>query len=219
MYSVSFGQDADPFGVNGDKEYIDPVKTRVKKKAYVDYPQYMNLSKLQGDDADGVEDKRAFKFFNKPSSVWVVKGGLFVAYDAGEFGGALYFFAEAGKQRSFVCNQHISDLVKVNDSTYLASGGLSHLSLSSGAVVRVDLKAGVWESKILARFFTGIPHISELKANGNFVVETWFSHPSGHFNQKPDGKGNKSSMYTGFKYEVTQKGWMKQLFLRAHPIK
>ena len=219
LSSLAFSQntEVDPFGNEVDGASVDHVKTRVAKESYKIHPTYFNISKATGKELEEIEDKRAFKFFDKPRSVWKVNSGFFAAYDADEFGGALYYFSEAGKERYLISNEHVGDLVLTGENEYISTGGLSHLSMTTGVVMKISLSDGRWHATRLVRLLSGIPKVTEVKDNGNFIIQAHTSLPSGHLT-RANTKGAKKVGYVMVTYEVSKEGWMKQLSAFGIPL-
>jgi hypothetical protein len=97
--------------------------------------------------------------FQTPASVWKVDGGHFIAYEAGEFGGALFFLANENTRLKLLLRGHVNSLAWVGNSTYIAAGGLAH-GREHGSSYRVwvddDLE---WNSDEVLSTWVGIPTI------------------------------------------------------------
>lgn len=97
--------------------------------------------------------------FDVPDSVWRVHGGHFIAYDAGEWGGALFFQSEGTEHLKLLLKDHVSSLARFENGSYVAAGGLAH-GLEHGSVYIVgiddDLK---WNSRNIFTTRKGIPSV------------------------------------------------------------
>ena len=115
--------------------------------------EILDLSKM---DIEGIEDKRAIKFFDKPLLIWEVKDGYFVSYNGGEFGGALFLFSIDGSKRILILAEHVSEILSDNNKSYFVSGGINHLGESGGVYKIMKNKKSMWQSEALFQspFFT-----------------------------------------------------------------
>lgn len=97
--------------------------------------------------------------FQTPASVWEVDGGHFISYEAGEFGGALFFLANENIRLKLLLRGHVNSLAWVGTGTYIAAGGLAH-GHEHGSIYRIwvddDLE---WNSEEVLSTRIGIPTI------------------------------------------------------------
>jgi hypothetical protein len=107
------------------------------------------------------------RYFEIPSRIWKVDGGYFGAFDAGEWGGALFFAVDGATKWTRIINTHIKDLERYDyeSDTFLATGGLAHLSLSRGtAYILSRLANGEWQARVAFRSDLGIPRVAGMSA-------------------------------------------------------
>lgn len=68
------------------------------------------------------------------SHVLAVKDGYFVGSDAGEWGGALFWFSAQGTQHRPLANENVQGIAQTGPDEVLSLHGLNHLSLREGRV-------------------------------------------------------------------------------------
>ena len=96
--------------------------------------------------------------FEKPTSIWKAPGGHFASFDAGEFGGALFFAAEGARTWTKVLSGHVQGLGQFSESSFLAVGGLAHSDFSRGTVYLVTQRAdGAWKARLVMTSGWGVP--------------------------------------------------------------
>jgi len=74
--------------------------------------------------------------------VLAVDGGFLIGFDAGEWGGSLYWFSRDGGKHAKLGGENVHGLVALGPDTALAIEGLAHLTLSEGAVRWLERKQG-----------------------------------------------------------------------------
>lgn len=100
---------------------------------------------------------RSFEF---PTAVWRIDGGFLASFDAGEFGGALFFLRHSAKQWSKIVDAHVSHLQRYEGDSYLAVGGLAHLQTTEGKALLITRgNTGKWKSRIVFETQLGVPSI------------------------------------------------------------
>ena len=68
--------------------------------------------------------------------------GFLVGFDAGEWGGALYWFGKDGAGQQKLASENVRGLVALGPDTALAIEGLAHLSMSEGRVRWLERRGG-----------------------------------------------------------------------------
>lgn len=111
-------------------------------------------------------------WFEKPSRVWPTAGGFLVSYEAGEWGGALFYLPDGGDKLSLITRGHISSIVNLGRNTFVAGGGLEH-GMEHGAVYRfwVDDKLE-WKCEQVFFTWTGTPAVLGISPRGAVVAIT-----------------------------------------------
>jgi hypothetical protein len=110
--------------------------------------------------------------FDTPFRIWRVDGGYFGAFDGGEWGGALFFAVDGATKWTRIINTHIQDLESYDyeADTFLATGGLAHLSSSGGtAYILSRLANGEWQTRVVFRSEVGIPRVAGMAATDLFL--------------------------------------------------
>lgn len=108
--------------------------------------------------------------FDIPSSVWRVNGGYFIAYDAGEWGGALFFQRNGKNKLRLLLKGFVDSVVLFSNGTYVAAGGLMH-GMDHGAVYRIWVDEDLeWQTKQIFSTWTGIPKIIGLTRAGAALI-------------------------------------------------
>ncbi|QQL45235.1 hypothetical protein [Sulfuriroseicoccus oceanibius] len=129
-----------------------------------------------------VESPTSFnRLFERPSKVWRHEGGYFGAFDAGEFGGGLFFVAANEERWIRLVDTHVQDLARFDKDTFLAVGGLGHRSFAGGDAYLITRDAtGEWTSRKVFASSDGIPRIigvcgdsrfDELQSEKLYVIE------------------------------------------------
>lgn len=112
------------------------------------------------------------RHFENPFRIWRVDGGYFGAFDGGEWGGALFYAVDGATKWTRIINTHIQDLERYDyeTDTFLATGGLAHLSLSGGtAYILSRLPNGEWQARVAFRTDVGIPRVAGMSATDLFL--------------------------------------------------
>lgn len=76
-------------------------------------------------------------------TVLPVTNGFLVGFDAGEFGGGLWWFSSDGKDRYVISNDNVKSIASLNGSL-IAVSGLAHLSISRGTVLELHQVGSKW---------------------------------------------------------------------------
>lgn len=96
--------------------------------------------------------------FERPSAVWTVDGGFFVAYDGGEFGSALFFLPKGKQRLQKIAGHSVKSLERLGGGVYIAAGGLAHMDFSGGSVFLCWVDDNLrWRSRLVLKASTGIP--------------------------------------------------------------
>lgn len=104
------------------------------------------------------------------SAAAAVDDGWLVAYNGGEWGGALYWFSHDGERSYKISRHQVVDFFSLKDGTY-AIQGLAHLSMSFGSVIRVARpKAdGRWQSSTEIEL-PGAPCAISARRDGTLLI-------------------------------------------------
>lgn len=79
-----------------------------------------------------------------------VENGWLIGFDAGEWGGTLWWFSEDGKTRKKLADENVVGLVKVSTKHILVLTGLAHLGMDYGKVLYVmQDEGGGWKAETL----------------------------------------------------------------------
>ncbi len=101
-----------------------------------------------------------------------VNDGWLIGYNAGEWGGSLWWFSNTGKAKYKISNAIIKGYIQ-KDGTIYALEGLDHLGVSEGSIMQVVMNTdtGRYESKV----FTSLketPYAAIFDKNDSMVVVT-----------------------------------------------
>jgi hypothetical protein len=97
---------------------------------------------LETDDEDGLGGRRI---------AYSIKDGWLVGFNAGEFGGSLWWFSTDGKQNKKITNGNIKYITNLSDEIIVLEG-LAHLTSAAGSVLRISKSEnGTYQEKVLAR--------------------------------------------------------------------
>lgn len=100
-----------------------------------------------------------------------VADGWIIGFNAGEFGGGLWWFAPDGQRKYRLGDSNVRDFVKDGDQVYVLEG-LAHLGLAWGGVRHLSRNAeGVWIAKELAAF-AEVPLLVTPVDDGSVIVAT-----------------------------------------------
>jgi hypothetical protein len=94
-----------------------------------------------------------------------------VGFDAGEFGGSLWWFSGDGKRAKKLSQGNITHFVDLSGTTY-ALEGLDHLDLSGGSVLRVEKTAGGDFVVKKVTDLDGRPYATAVESPSSFLVLT-----------------------------------------------
>lgn len=117
-----------------------------------------------------------------PQSVFPVDGGYLVGFDAGEFGGGVWWFsADGGRRRKLTlrASDSIEDYISENVHGFARLGrdvlvleGLTHLSGNSGRVVRIHRGPdGEWRPSMFAKL-SACPHAVIQESKSSWFLAT-----------------------------------------------
>lgn len=153
--------DPDPFGELPASE-LQPAKGKffaggVTVKLVEDSNPEVVLEK----DWPQIQPPTAFnQAFQKPAKIWRMDGGFIASFDAGEFGGALFFATTDAKRWTKVLDAHIQHLERYEGDTLLAVGGLAHLDNEHGrAHLLSRTNKGRWQARVVFETQVGVPSI------------------------------------------------------------
>lgn len=76
--------------------------------------------------------------------VLAVGGGFLVGFDAGEWGGALYWFGKDGTGQRKLAGENVRGLVALGPDAAVAIEGLAHMGISEGRVRWLERRAGAF---------------------------------------------------------------------------
>lgn len=109
-----------------------------------------------------IDNPTAFnRRFDRALKIWRVDGGYFGAFDAGEWGGALFFAKDKASKWTRIIDTHIQDLQRFEGDTFVASGGLAHGSRSGGAAYLITmLPGGEWQIRMVFSSESGVPRVT-----------------------------------------------------------
>ena len=108
-------------------------------------------------------------FFGRASIV-KVEDGYLVGFYRGEWGGALYWVSNDGKNYYKISDQEIVQFVKRNDKQF-AVEGLAHLTMSQGSIIEIVRQNGKWTVKNYLKLPTA-PEAVALDGQNNFIIIT-----------------------------------------------
>ncbi len=106
----------------------------------------------------------------EPSSALKVDDGWIVAYNEGEFGSAVYWYSEDGKQKAMLSRHQINGFLVEEDRTF-AVEGLSHMGWSKGSMIEIKKSNGKWVVEEFLRLPGSGQAIARV-ARGDYVVVT-----------------------------------------------
>jgi hypothetical protein len=115
--------------------------------------------------ADGKPDERGRVHAVKVSDGWLV------GYNAGEWGGSLWWYAAEGQQRYKISDDQIVQFLPTTQGLY-ALEGVAHMSISRGKVVQLQQNAqGRW---ISVRFVDlgKSPEVGLVEGDGSLLIST-----------------------------------------------
>lgn len=78
--------------------------------------------------------------------IFPVVDGYLVAFNAGEWGGSLWWYSKDGLRRNKLLSEHINYFIKTENGLF-AIGGLAHLSFDSGQIIKLEENNGTWSQK------------------------------------------------------------------------
>jgi hypothetical protein len=114
--------------------------------------------------------------------VVAVDGGYLVGFDAGEFGGGVWWFSGDGTQRrklTLRATESVADYFpeNVHEFAFLAQDvlvfeGLTHMGSNSGRVVRIHLGSdGDWQPSVFAEL-SACPHAAVQESTSSWLIAT-----------------------------------------------
>jgi hypothetical protein len=86
--------------------------------------------------------------------VLAVSDGFLVGFDAGEWGGSLWWFSKDGAQETKLADENVHGLVAMGPDLVGSIEGLSHMSTSEGSVRWIE-RAGTWHAGALTALDAG----------------------------------------------------------------
>ena len=116
--------------------------------------------------------RRAHGAHDEPGEIHSVQvtDGWLVAYNAGEFGGSLWWYGADGRQRYKVSNDRICQFLPTKRGGLFALEGLAHLNLSRGQIVQIKQNGqGQWISTQFVDLGHA-PDVGTIDGDGNFIV-------------------------------------------------
>jgi hypothetical protein len=100
-------------------------------------------------------------------------GGWLIGFDAGEFGGGLWWFSRDGHDSKKLLSENVHAIYETSDGIFVLAG-LAHLSMDNGEIDRfVDTPESVSVKYIVS--LGGSPEASTVAPNGQIVVATTHS--------------------------------------------
>ncbi len=154
-------------------------------------PFDMTLDQLCRPEKAFIEDLRMLRGHSKnPESIWKISDGYLAAYIGGEFGGLLVHYSQDGSKRTFILNEHVDSIARIDEHSFFCTGGCAHLGEMGWVHVFTRTETNAWKTKRLFISEHNIPGLRGRLDNGNFLIR--MSYPSGIY------------------YEVNPTGWMKQ---------
>lgn len=155
------------FGGVAMSDEINPFAAPVPPKQFHTTGQFIvslveswNSESIRPDDSPKDNPTNFNRHFDRPFSIWRVDGGYFGAFDGGEWGGALFFSTHDATKWTRIIDTHIHELRRFEGDTFLASGGLAHITLSGGAAYLITrLPSGRWQARMVFSSEVGIPRI------------------------------------------------------------
>jgi hypothetical protein len=100
-----------------------------------------------------------------------VDNGYLVGFNAGEFGGAIWWFSKDGKNRSLLMRENIKGFVQTKNSV-LGIFGLAHMTISRGGILKLEKDSlGKWSAKMMAELGAAPQAFIEEK-NGSILIVT-----------------------------------------------
>ena len=188
--SVAVGDEIDPFAdtPRAAEQQATPKEFETTAAFKVAPVAGWNPESIPSDCWPKIENPTSFnRHFNRPFRIWRVDGGYFGAFDGGEWGGALFFATDGAPKWTRIIDTHIQDLERFDGDTFLASGGLAHLSLSGGAAYLItQLPTGEWQSRMVFSSEVGIPRVAGtsvtdifMKAESKKLIVLGLEYPMG----------------------------------------
>lgn len=155
-------EEVDPFADHGE-QVPDPPKEGLFTAAglTVKPVEGWNPKAIERADWPEVEPPTQFnRSFEAPTAVWRIDGGFLASFNAGEFGGALFFARHDARKWSKILDAHVSHLERFEGDSYLAAGGLAHLETTEGrAFLLTRGETGKWKAKLAFETQVGVPLI------------------------------------------------------------
>ncbi len=169
---VAADEETDPFaviplGVSEKKEIKEEFETT---GAFKVVPVRGWIEGIPSEDWPKIESPTNFnRHFDRAFRIWRVDGGYFGAFDGGEWGGALFFAADNAARWTRIIDTHIQDLERFEGDTFLAAGGVAHLSQSDGeAYLIIRQPTGKWQARKIFSSNMGVPRIIGTSATDAF---------------------------------------------------
>jgi len=98
-------------------------------------------------------------------------GGFLVGFDAGEWGGALYWFLGDGSGQQQLAGENVRGLVALGPEAAMSIEGLAHLGMSEGAVRWIERRQGTFEAAAVTKL-PDAPSTFVATGDGVYVLTT-----------------------------------------------
>lgn len=108
--------------------------------------------------------------FSGASHFKKIDDGWLVGFNHGEFGSALYWFNDDGKQHYKISNHQVVAFFSLSDGVY-AIEGLAHMGASCGSVIRITRSANVarWQASRVVRL-PYAPNTVAVRRDGSILI-------------------------------------------------
>lgn len=166
----------DPFGLSPQQQQQSPAEKGFETSAQFKVVPLSgwNPENIKREEWPDIRNPIEFnRRFDRPTKIWRVEGGFFGAFDGGEWGGALFFATDRATKWTRIIDTHIQDLERFEGDTFLASGGLAHMSASMGAAYLITRKeTGEWVPRKVFCSESGVPRITGTSSTDSFLAAT-----------------------------------------------
>jgi hypothetical protein len=116
-----------------------------------------------------LSEKEEF-FFEGRKIILKVDSGYLIAFNRGEWGGALYWFSNDGKMHYEISEHSIVQFIKRGDRIF-AIEGLAHMGISIGGIIEITKEENSWTSVEFLKL-PYAPEAASLDSTNNFVIIT-----------------------------------------------
>lgn len=143
---------------------------RVVLENGVVYARQRNIEEVSGEKPDF--EIPASKEMNGERHYMLVPDGWLVGFNAGEWGGSLWWFSATGKDNYKISDDQIVSFLK-RDGEIMAIEGLAHLSISKGSIIKVEKEkdTGKYVSLRILNL-NAAPEAAILDADNSVIVVT-----------------------------------------------